>query len=84
MAGQMGGAKQDPERGLLRPRLGPTWGADHWTSGTRSRRLYLSAQSQQVASSAPHSAILALLGQGEIPAPPLSRAEGGLRRPQSV
>lgn len=48
MAGQMGGAKRDPERGLLRPGLGPTWGADHWTSGTRSRRLYLSAQGLQV------------------------------------
>lgn len=29
------------------PGLGPTWGAAHWTFGTRSHRLYLSAQGQQ-------------------------------------
>lgn len=43
-AGQGGTGRGVP---LRRPRLGPTSGAAHWTSATRSRRLYPSAQGQR-------------------------------------
>ena len=54
MAGRMGGAGWGGGRGPhLRPWLGPTWGAAHWTPGSRSRRFYLRVQGQQVSVSGP-------------------------------
>lgn len=69
-AGQSGTGRGVP---LHRPGLGPTLEAAHWTSGTRSRRLYLSAQGHPSKRPWPHThwALPAPFGQGEIPAPPL-------------
>lgn len=87
MAGRIGGARRDRERGTSQVRVGPNLGSCPLDLGTRNRRLYLSAQCLQVSKCPWPRTRLALpapLGQRETPAPPLPRAKGGLRRPERV